>query len=37
LAFDIGPQNFVVIDASGPLEQVTTMCRARIGEGTSRT
>ena len=37
LAFDIGPQNFVVIDASGPLEQVTTMCLARIGEGTPRT
>lgn len=35
LTFDIGPQDFAVVDASGPLERVTTTCLARIAEGTS--
>jgi predicted kinase len=32
LAFDIGRQDFAVIDASRPLEQVVGACLARIGE-----
>jgi aminoglycoside phosphotransferase family enzyme/predicted kinase len=32
LAYDIGRQDFAVIDASRPLEQVVRSCLARIGE-----
>ena len=33
LAYDIGPQNFALIDGSKPLEEVIRACLARIGEG----
>ncbi len=32
LAYDLGPQDFAVIDAGRPLEQVVRSCLARIGE-----
>lgn len=31
LGYDVGPQNFAVIDASGPLDEVVASCLERIG------
>jgi hypothetical protein len=33
LGYDVGPQNFAVIDASGPLDEVVAACLERIGAG----
>ncbi len=37
LAYDLGKQNFAVIDAGKPLEQVIRACLAKIGEQEPRT
>ena len=37
LAYDLGKQNFAVIDAGKPLEQVIRSCLAKIGEQAPRT
>ncbi|MGV1015577.1 MAG: AAA family ATPase, partial [Methyloceanibacter sp.] len=35
LAYDLGPQDFAVIDASGPIEDVAAACLTRIGQNPS--
>jgi hypothetical protein len=35
LAYDIGKQDFEVIDASGSVDEVATACLTRIGENPS--
>ncbi len=37
LAYDLGKQNFAVVDAGKPLEQVIRACLAKIGEQAPRT
>jgi hypothetical protein len=37
LAFDLGRQNFAVVDAGKPLEQVIQACLDKIGEQAART
>jgi aminoglycoside phosphotransferase family enzyme/predicted kinase len=37
LAYDLGKQNFVVIDAGKPLEQMIRACLAKIGEQSPKT